>query len=255
MNDISISIVTYNSREDIDELLNSIYKTKNIDFSVTIVDNASHDDTCEFVRKHYPQVRVIVNQENIGFGQAHNIAIHESNSKYHIICNPDIKVETETLNNILKYMSDNNGISLLTPDVRNTDGTRQFLPQRKVRFKYMLSSILSSKIRFFKSIREEYVRLDREEKDYDIEFATGCFMIFETEFLKKIGGFDKRYFLHFEDADLSREVLYNGGRIVYTPSIRVTHGWHRDNKKSRKVFLLALNSMFKYFIKWSLRRG
>ena len=87
----------------------------------------------------------------------------------------------------------------------------------------------------------------------DVDFCTGAFMFTRTEALKKLGGFDERYFLHFEDADLTRE-LKNFGRTVYNPEIRIIHKWQRDNKKLNKSFFVALNSMFKYMTKWGFTK-
>ena len=74
-------------------------------------------------------------------------------------------------------------------------------------------------------------------------------MFTRTDALKKVGGFDERYFLHFEDADLTRE-LRKVGRTVYNPEIKVIHKWHRENKKINKSFWIALKSMFIYMKKW-----
>lgn len=83
----------------------------------------------------------------------------------------------------------------------------------------------------------------------DIQYSTGCFMVCRTNALKKVGGFDERYFLHFEDADLTREML-KVGRVVYNPNVHVTHAWHRDNIKNKKIGKIAMQSMRLYFKKW-----
>ena len=84
----------------------------------------------------------------------------------------------------------------------------------------------------------------------EIECASGCFMVCRTDVLKLIGGFDERYFLYFEDADLSRAMRYHG-KVMYVPFVTVTHSWHRENGKVGKSFFYALRSMRKYFKKWS----
>ena len=86
-------------------------------------------------------------------------------------------------------------------------------------------------------------------KPVDIENATGCFMAFRTSVLKKIGGFDKRYFMYFEDADITREVNLIS-RAVFYPETVVSHVWNRDSKKNYKLLAIHIHSMLKYYLKW-----
>ena len=74
-------------------------------------------------------------------------------------------------------------------------------------------------------------------------------MFIRTEAIQNIQGFDERYFLHFEDADLTR-MLRQRGRAVFNPNITITHKWHRDNRKFGKSFFVAVKSMFLYLHKW-----
>ena len=116
--------------------------------------------------------------------------------------------------------------------------------------KYMIGGMFEKYFGFCKKWRDEYTLKDKIiNGTEDVEFCSGCFMITRTEVLKRVGGFDERYFLHFEDADLTRE-MRQYGRAVYNPNIRVTHKWERDNKKINKSFFVALKSMFIYMKKW-----
>ncbi len=90
-NMVSGSIVTFNNISTIEKTLETIFtQTKDIDFKLYIVDNGSSDGTPEFVEKNYPQVSVIRNEKNVGFGAGHNIIINSVESSYHAIINPDI---------------------------------------------------------------------------------------------------------------------------------------------------------------------
>ena len=83
----------------------------------------------------------------------------------------------------------------------------------------------------------------------DIEFCTGCFFCIRTEIFKKLNGFDDRFFMYFEDADITRRARKLGS-VVFYPDIKVTHVWARASAKTLKFFLIQLCSMFKYFLKW-----
>lgn len=116
--------------------------------------------------------------------------------------------------------------------------------------KYMIGGLFENKFKFCKKWRDQYTLKDKIITDpIDVEFCTGAFMITKTDALHAIGGFDETYFLHFEDADLTRELI-TVGRAVYNPDIKVIHKWHRENKKINKSFWVALKSMFIYMKKW-----
>lgn len=249
--DITASIVTYNSKDEIDILMKSLEKTSYFqNMTVYVIDNASLDGTAEYIESNYPWARVIKSEENLGFGRGHNLAIKNVQSKYHIIVNPDISVLDRTIEDAIEYISSHDDVVVVTPFVLNTDGTQQFLPKKNPSMKYMIGGMFESKFAFCKKLRDEYTLKNViVNEPIDVEFCTGAFMITKTEALHKVGGFDETYFLHFEDADLTRE-LRKVGRAVYNPEIKVVHKWHRENKKINKSFWVALKSMFIYMKKW-----
>lgn len=248
--EITVSIVTYNSADEIDILMTSIETCSSFDaMTVFVVDNASHDDTVSLIKNKYPWARVIKNSENLGFGRAHNLVIRNVNSKYHIIVNPDISLPAHTIERAVAFMDNNPDVAILTPYVANVDGTQQFLPKRNPTFKYLIGGVLENQFEFCRKLRDEYTMKNKVIREpIDVEFCTGAFMFTRTKALRGVRGFDERYFLHFEDADLTRE-LKKIGRAVYNPEILVTHKWHRENKG--KSFWVALKSMFVYMKKWS----
>lgn len=250
--ELTLSIVTYNSAEEISTLMESLKTCNYFDkMKVYIVDNASSDNTVEILRKDYPWAYVFESKENLGFGKGHNIVINHVKSKYHIIVNPDIRVDVDTFNKAIEYMDANPDVVVVTPFVLNTDGTQQFLPKKNPSMKYMIGGMFENYSKICKKLREEYTLQNKDiTKPIDVEFCSGCFMITRTEALHQVGGFDDIYFLHFEDADLTRE-LRKVGRAVYNPDITVTHKWERDNKKINKSFAVALKSMFIYMKKWN----
>lgn len=247
---VTASIVTYNSADEILIVLESLSKVELDNFEVFIVDNASSDNTIELIKKNYPNIKVIESKKNIGFGSGHNLVIKQIESDYHIFINPDINVESDQIKKMVNYLEENKDVVILTPKVLNTDGTEQFLPKIFPKLKYVISGKLEGKAKIFYKWRSEYTFRDRGVNEpIDIQYSTGCFMICRTLALKSVGGFDERYFLHFEDADLTREMLKKG-RVVYNPNIHVTHAWHRDNIKDKKIGKIALQSMVVYFKKW-----
>jgi len=125
----------------------------------------------------------------------------------------------------------------------------QVLGKRNPTPAYLAASRLR-KGRLANKILAEYAMLERDfDKPFEIENATGCFMLIRTETLQKIGGFDERYFLYFEDCDITR-MLAKEGKVLYYPGAVVEHVWNRESKKNVRLALVQVQSMMKYFWKW-----
>jgi lipopolysaccharide/colanic/teichoic acid biosynthesis glycosyltransferase/GT2 family glycosyltransferase len=249
--ELTLSIVTYNSCEEIPILMDSLKESDYFEkMNVYVVDNASADVSAELIKNNYPWVHLYSGKDNLGFGRGHNLVIEHVKSKYHIIANPDIRVEKDTLRKAVDFLNENPDVVVVTPYVRNVDGSQQFLPKRNPSMKYMVGGMFERQFEFCRKWRDEYTLKDQIiTEPINVEFCSGAFMIIRTDALHKVGGFDDRYFLHFEDADLTRE-LRKVGRAVYNPQIIVTHKWQRDNKKIDKSFWTAFKSMLIYMKKW-----
>lgn len=250
---ISLSMVTYNSERWIDGFFNSLKAIKNTDYHLYVIDNGSTDGTVSLVKKHInASVTLIENKDNLGFGKAHNLIIDRIESKYHLIINPDITMSNDVVCRMAAYMDDHDDIGILTPKVKFPDGTLQLLPKKNPRISYLVARRVS--LPFLKKYRAAYEMLEKgADSAFDIEFCTGAFMFVRTALLKKTGGFDPRYFMYFEDADLTREIRQYA-RAEYNPSFVVFHEWERAGSKSLKFFLIQIHSMIKYMIKWNKRK-
>ncbi|MCM1523917.1 MAG: glycosyltransferase family 2 protein [Ruminococcus sp.] len=247
-------IVTYNNADKIEAVIRSVLDhTKNIDFKLFVSDNMSSDGTAELVRRSFPAVTVIENGSNNGFGHGHNAVLDMLDSKYHFIINPDIILENNAVDSFIEYFEKNADVVMAVPKLLYENGNEQFTPKLTPTLKYMLGGRLERFGDPFKKWRDEYtLRGKNVSEPFECGFCSGCFICIRTEIFKKIGGFDERYFLYSEDADLTREAKAYG-RTMYLPQISVTHLWERAYMKSGKYFLIQIGSMIKYFAKWRKR--
>lgn len=252
---ISVGVVSYNSASDLPCVLDSLLASDTArTVTVTVADNASTDDSRRLVRERYPSVTLLELADNRGFGAAHNAIIQTVSSDYHAIVNPDIKVEPSTLERLAAYLDGHPEAVLVTPMIRNTDGSPQAVPRVLPRPRYMFAGQLERFGGVFRRWRDEYTR--RRETftaPTPITFCTGCFMMVRTEALKREGGFDDRFFMYMEDADLSRR-LAAYGELVLLPDASVTHRWEKASGKSAKFLRIHWRSMRLYFSKWRHRR-
>lgn len=245
-NNVSVGIVTYNNQEKIKNAVYSIKQfTKKVDYKLYVFDNGSNDATKSAVQNADLNAEFIENGKNLGFGKAHNLAIPLINSKYHAIVNPDIILNSDALSETVEYMENNPDVVLVVPKILFPDGTEQKLPKLKPKFIYLLAR----RTPFFKTKAKEYIMEDVEiTKPLEIDQCTGCFMVIRTNVFKKLNGFDERFFMYMEDADITlRAKQY--GKTVYLPHISVIHEWERSSSKSLKYLMIHISSMIKFLWK------
>jgi GT2 family glycosyltransferase len=199
-------------------------------------------------RDAYEYIRTGV---NLGYGRAHNIAIKKSveSFKYHLICNPDIDLSTNVISELVDYMDSHTDVGLCMPKLVGTDGVIQHCCRRSpVVWDYVSQLVGRStwgKRRAF--------RLEMRDYDYetgmDVQCLSGCFMFFRGAVLKRLRGFDEKFFLYFEDFDLSmrsRELARN----VYVPSTFVVHERQSAHRRSWLLKGAFVMSAMRYFLKW-----
>jgi GT2 family glycosyltransferase len=260
-NMLSVAIVTFNCQRTIAGTLDSLIANIPSGFHsrLIIVDNHSGDGTLDTLRKYahaHEFIHLICNNANVGFGRAHNQVLSAVESRYHAICNPDIIFSYDIFTPLMEFIQNRPQIGLSCPKFLNPDGTLQPLNRRH-------PSVLDLFIRRFLSAALEPVFQKRlssydmrdvgYDHSYDVPFVSGAFMFCRTAVLKAVGGFDERFFLYFEDADLSRKVQALGYRTVYCPDVTVTHAWERLAHKSWLGTWIFAKSAYKYFRKWGFK--
>ncbi len=243
-------IVTYNNIRTIGKAIDSLLKFTKCDFTLCIVDNGSTDGTKEFIKEKYPGIEIIESPVNIGFGAGHNLILEKLESDYHVIINPDIILRDDVITCMTEYLESHPEAGMLSPKIEFPDGRPQILGKRIPKPYYLAASRLRGK-KPGKLLRE-YAMLDEDMSEPRvIENATGCFMVIRTGLFKKLGGFDKRYFMYFEDCDLTRSVN-EVSKVLYFPFSTVYHEWGRESKKNFRLKMIQIHSMLKYYKKWGI---
>jgi GT2 family glycosyltransferase len=164
---------------------------------------------------------------NVGYGGGHNLAIAGANSQYHLVLNPDVELAGDALVKALAFMDAHPACGLLAPSVRDERGELQYLCKRyPTVLDLALRGFAPSWLRdiFHRRLAQYEMRDIINERDvvWDPPIISGCFMLFRMTLLRAVAGFDPRYFLYFEDFDLS---LRSGhlARLAYVPEVRITH--------------------------------
>ncbi len=254
--DISISLVTLNQLADLKKLLPSLRSAASLVKSeILLLDNNSSDGTFAFIREHHPEINIRSNVDIAGYGENHNININRAMGRYIVIMNADMTVDVNVFEFLMQFMDQHQDVGIVAPKILNPDGSIQGLNKR-------YPTILDLFLRRFMPKRLQ--KLFRRRMDYyemrdlgydrecDVPFMSGAFMFCRSDLLKQVGGFDPRYFLYFEDADLSRRVQKTH-RTMYCPATSVTHYWQRSAHKQWKFGLIFMRSAARYFRKWGIK--
>lgn len=261
---LSISIVTYHTAQPLlEELWGSLVVAAERaaaagacdGFKLILVDNAESDDRAvrDFVARHDDaRVELHAGHGNIGFGAGHNLALHQTDSDYHLVLNADVKLAADSLTEALRFMEAHPECGLLAPAVYDGQGRQQFLCKR---YPAVLDFFLRGfapgwlRRRFGKRLERYELRdLVRETVLWDPPVVSGSFMFFRTSVLKRLGGFDTRFFLYFEDFDLTLRAA-KISRVAYVPSVRIVHYGGNAARKGFGHVRMFIAAAFRFYRK------
>lgn len=264
LSDVLISIVTFNHQDYIGETLDSI-AAHAPGCRVVILDNGSTDDTVARARNHPSGPELLFpprDRGNLGFGGGHNYILEQTRSnpgRYFVIYNPDLQIQENTIGWLRGYLEADRATVAASPLILNPDLSVQTLNRRRPTLLDLALRLGAAKLpgikRIFRTRLDRYVFLDREHgyhRPYPLETMTGCFMFFRRSVLEELGGFDPRFFLYFEDTDLSLRAA-RLGKLMFLPQVSAIHHWGRGQYANWRQFRLFLRSLVIYFRKWGWR--
>ncbi|MGA7779313.1 MAG: glycosyltransferase family 2 protein [Paraburkholderia sp.] len=194
---------------------------------------------------------ILTGHGNVGYGRGHNLAIKSAKSRYHLVLNPDIDLDRDALVRAVDFFEGHPDTGLLTPWIGDENGRQQFLCRRyPTLLDLFVRGFLPGSVQRLFARRLAHYEMRDLINDRDIVWSppivSGCFMLFRTEVLQKLAGFDARYFLYFEDYDLSLRA-HDVARVVYLPAVRVLHhGGGAARKGSAHIRMFAA-SAYKFF--------
>lgn len=249
----SIVILCWNDKKVIDDCLRSIYEeTQSIDFEVIVSDNGSDDGSIEFIRQKYPAARVLENGENLGFARGNNAGIEHSSGQYVLILNPDTIIHDRAIEKLVAFADCHPEAAAFGCRVLNRDGSYQgpARPFPTIFRDWIAALYLRPLARLSdRFTSDKYVGWNGDTFR-TIDWQSGCCVMFRADTLKRLGGFDRQFFYHFEEVDLCRRVWNAGFPILYTPEAVITHlGGQSVNRFPVRFELERYRSRYRYFYK------
>lgn len=251
--DLSIVIVSYNTKDLLDECLRSVAReSQGLNSETLVVDNASTDGSPEMVRRSFPQVRLQCSPVNLGFAPANNLAFEQARGRYVVLLNSDAFLQPGSLRLALDRMEANPAVGLAGGRLRGRDGAWQPSARAFPSFFNDLINISGLAAHFPQS--RLWGRIDRTWADpgqeAEVDWVPGAFAIIRRQLLENIGRFDGRMFLYFEEVDLCRRVRDAGYQVYYWPDIEIVHIGGESSKTIRR---LSLSSSGAQLTLWRMR--
>ena len=238
MKDISIIIISFNTIKLTVDAINSIIKkTKSVLFEIIVVDNNSQDGSVSALKKlveSNKNITLVLNRENVGFGQANNQGIKKAKGKYLLLLNSDTLIMDNVIGEMVGWMDKNSKVGIASCSLKNKDGSIQatggYFPTLPKVFVWMtflddlpgISTLLKSfhpmhNLSPFGSNSNFY------KKEHSMDWITGAFFMMRKEVARRVGYFDKAYFMYMEEVDYCFRAKRLDWKVMYLPKWIIIH--------------------------------
>ena len=259
MADLSILIVSYNTRALLDACLKELQATVQTKYEVVVVDNASRDGSVEMLRTHWPRVGVLEMGANLGFARAVNRALSAASGEYLLLLNPDTSVLPGALDQLVSFLAEHPEAGVAAPQLLNRDFTDQGTARA---FPTPWASIFGRKSLLTKlapnnpwSRRYLVGQRINQSAPFVVDWVSGACLMIRRDVLEKVGPLDERFFMYWEDADWCRRIGNAGYAVYCVPGAKVVHyeGQSSHGRPARLVWTFH-RSVYTYYTKHHLRQ-
>lgn len=238
---VAVVILNWNGRKFLEQFLPCVVKNSKDQAEVIIADNASTDDSVDFIKKEFPGIRIIQNKTNSGFAKGYNDALSQVDAKYYVLLNSDIEVTPNWIKPVIDIMESDELIAACQPKLRS------FYERDKFEYAGAAGGFIDKygypfcRGRVFQTIETDKGQYDDTA---EIFWATGACMFVRSDVYRKLGGLDKRFFAHMEEIDFCWRAKNQGYKIMYCPDSTVYHvgGGTLPKKSWRKTYLNMRNN-------------
>lgn len=243
MHKVAVVILNWNGRKYLEKFLPSVVKYLPDFAEIFVADNNSADDSVEFLKKNYPQVKLVINEENGGYAKGYNDALRKIDAEYYVLLNSDIEVTNNWIEPIIDLMDSNQNIAACQPKIRAF--------HEKDKFEYAgAAGGFIDKYGYPFCRGRVFMELEEDKGQYDdtieVFWASGACMFVRVKHYWEIDGLDDDFFAHMEEIDFCWRAKNNGFQIFYEPKSLVYHvgGGTLPKNNSRKTYLNFRNNFY-----------
>lgn len=249
--DLSVVIVNWNTKDLLRGCLQSVYRTvKDISFEVIVVDNASQDGSVAMLKEDFPEVQVIENDTNKGFGAANNQALRVMQGRYALLLNTDTVLTDGAVRQLFSFLERHPDAAMACGQLLNEDGSRQ---NSVAAFPTLLTLLFNTSVL-------EYLfpaRYPSKRQDYEgpveVESCIGACLMVRKKTIDEVGLFDERFFFFLEETDWAFRMKKAGWKVCFIHSATIYHFQGRSIGHGVESRIAFYRSRYAYFRKWYKR--
>ena len=255
MLDLDVVVVNYNAGEHLLRCIASVFAhAGDGSVGVVVVDNASADGSARRAAEAHPEITLIENRDNRGFGTAANQGIRATSSPYVFALNPDAEISAGTLSGFVKLAEDRPKAGAIGPLVRESDGSiypsARKVPSIGEAVGHAFLHPFAPDNRFSRA----YTMADWDRtSEREVSWVSGSCVLLRRAALDRVGMFDEAYFMYAEDADLCTRLRAAGYTVLFTPELEVTHERGVSTGNSKRMIHEHSRSVYRYFSKHHAR--
>ncbi len=250
MLDVSIIIISWNTKKLLRNCLNSIYNTVSdgLSYEVIVIDNASTDSSAEMVEEEFSQVRLGKNIENVGFARANNQAVEIAEGEYILLLNSDTIVLDATLNKMISFMNEHPDVAVVGCRLLNEDRSPQpsfgYFPTL-----WTVSMQMFFLDRIYPKLKTLIVKNPSPYSSQEVDWVTGACFILRREALRDMQLFDPNYFMYLEEVDLCYRLKQKNFKVFYLSEAEIIHLGGASIGGRTKAIAYTYENLFYFFKK------
>lgn len=249
MASVAVVILNWNGKSYLEKFLPSLVDYSANDAEIIVADNASTDNSVEFIRQHFPQIRLIQNPGNEGFARGYNLALDQVKADYYILLNSDIEVTPNWILPVISLMESDPMIGACQPKIRS------YFQRDKFEYAGAAGGFIDAygypfcRGRLFLTTEKDTGQYNDQ---VEISWATGACLFVRSELFHRLGGFDDDFFAHMEEIDFCWRLHNYGYRVMYSPASTVYHigggtlpkiSWRKTYLNFRNNFMLLYKNL------------
>ncbi|MBD2517417.1 glycosyltransferase family 2 protein [Nostoc sp. FACHB-973] len=219
---VSIILVNYNGAEILPDCLNSLKKFIDIpSYEIIVVDNASSDRSVELITDKFPEVHLLRQTENRGFGAGNNAGAKVARGEFLFLLNTDTVLTSNILPHLIELMQADPKVGIIGPKLLNRDGSLQISvsPALGIKGEYQARNMH----RDYLNTSEQNLIEQKFQEIQEVDIIVGAAFFIRSSLFHELGGFDEKFFMYFEESDLCQRAQYQGYKIIYTPHVSLIH--------------------------------
>ncbi len=234
---LSIIVVSYNTRQLLEQCIRSVYEhTTHVNFELIVIDNNSSDGSPQMIRENFENAKLICNDKNVGFGSANNQGMRISRGKFLLLLNSDTIVFKDSILKLVQLLEQQPQIGMVGPKVLNKDWSLQpsFGTYPDLKSEFLRACLLDSHLTR-RAINRD-ARINGSEP-FAVDWVSGCCLMLRKPVFEQTGGFDENFFLFNEEVDWCLRARKAGWQIAYFPGAEIVHFGGKSVKQDYFTFI------------------